>query len=307
MVMGMLLALGSMMLGADDNEYPEVGSAAWRHMFAVDPTERALPYAPLPEPDGDATRFDVVYHGELAGFDIGRIYLGVKTTPRVYDVDYTMEQRGIARWFSDGEAKSRARGKVEDGEIVEHYYFNHDFEAVDDQQYTELYRSEDSRRIRLWSNPTYNFWQPVDEETALGAIDPMAALINLGFLDEGTDGNPCDRTVKVFDGRRRFDLVMTPDGTETFRRRGRNRFEGKTWQCRLRQEKVGGYREKDMGDIDGHLWVYLAEVPAPFRTQTMAYVPVMVKARQGIFVAWLEGVNPTITAPNGRSVNLAQN
>ena len=69
---------------------------------------------------------------------------------------------------------------------------------------------------------------------------------------------------------------------------------------------AGAEQERKRGDIEGDLWVYLAEVPEPFRTEKFAYVPVMIKARQGIFTAWLEGENPTITAADGTSINLGK-
>ena len=99
---------------------------------------------------------------------------------------------------------------------------------------------------------------------------------------------------------------MTDEGEDWIRRGGSRRYEGYAYKCRLEQFKVAGYREKDRGDIEGDLWVYLADVPEEFRTNTFAYVPVMIVARRGWISARLEGKDPIITAPDGRSINLGE-
>ncbi len=288
---------------ASATDFPDKNSAAWQRLFAVDPVSSRLEVLPVSKP-ANAITYDVTLKGEIAGFDVGRVFLNTQSGPKGYAVDYRMEQRGIARWFSDAEARSHARGTFRDGEIDGHYYFNHDYERDDDQQYVQLYRAPQGRRIRLWTEPAYDFYEPVPEELALGAVDPMAALIALGFLDEGDGKSPCDRTVEVFDGRRRFDLVMFDDGTEDVRKGGKGRFSGFTHKCKLTQVKVAGYREKDKGDIDGDLWVYLAPVPGAVRTKTFSYVPVMIVAKRGIISARLEGKYPTITMPSGRKIEM---
>lgn len=291
---------------ASAEDYPPEGTDAWRRLFAVDPSETALPFMPVQKPS-DALTFSARYKGEIAGFDVGRVYIDVEASPDTYTVNYKMEQKGIARWFSDAEATSKARGTFDEaGLIAEHYYFNHDYEAADDQQFVEIYRPEHSRRMHLWTSPTYSFHQPVSETLAIGAVDPMAALLELGFLDNNEGGSPCDRTAKVFDGRRLFELVMKDEGVVNLRRRGKNLYEGKAYKCKLEQVKIAGYREGKRGDIEGDLWVYLTEVPTDVRTEHLSYVPVMIKARQGIFTAWLEGENPTITTPDGRTINMGK-
>ncbi len=285
------------------NDYPETGTDAWKSMFAVDVAPVKYAVNPIPSPEG-ATTYSVTYKGEIAGIHVGRVFLNVAVSEGGYEVGYKMEQKGIARWFSDAEAQANARGTFKGIDVDSHYYFNHDYERDDDQQYVELYRPSGGARIHLWTEPQYDFFEPVSEDLAVGAVDPMGALMSLGFpaVEEGQ--SPCDRTIKVFDGRRRFDLIMKDNGTERVRKGGKGRFSGMAYKCKLEQAKVAGYREKDKGDIDGDLWVYLSEVPNGFKSDTLSYVPVMIIAKRGILSARLEGKNPTITAPDGRSVNL---
>lgn len=283
--------------------YPDPGTPEWRELFAMDPVDERLKVVPIPQPK-NALTYSVTFKGEIAGFDVGRVFLDASVSPIGYAVKYKMEQEGIARWFSDAEATATARGTFENNKIVSHYYFNHDFESEDDQQYTEIYRPKGARRLHLYAAPEYNFYEPISEEIALGALDPMAALITMGFSAVPEGKSPCERIVPVIDGRKRFDLVMTDDGTDFIRKGGKGRFEGMSYKCKLVQIKVKGYREKDKGDIDGDLWIYLADVPEKFRSQNFSYIPVMVRAKQGLLTARLEGKYPMIITPDGKKHKL---
>ena len=297
------IALATVAVADDEGPFPEVGTEAWRSLFAVDPSPDPLGMSPFLIPDG--TRFETTMKGELAGFDVGRIFLNVMVSDEGYTVDYKMEQRGIARWFSDSEAEATASGMFGDGAaIVSHYYFNHDYDGEDKQQRTEIFRAEGSRRFRLWALPETRFRQPVSEEQAEGAVDPLAALVALAFTPVPRGQEPCDRRIPVLDGRRRFDLVLIPDGTEEVKKNGPGRFEGEAFRCRLEQHKIAGYKEKNRGDIEGDMWLYMVEVPAPLKTDTLAYVPVKMVAKQGIVGASLQAKTPRLIAADGTVTNL---
>lgn len=298
-----VLEIAAVPVLAQAGPYPETGTEAWRELFAVDPADDPLGVPPFSV--GRGTTYSTVLKGELAGFDIGHVILDVTVTDTGYSVDYKMEQKGIAKWFSDGEATSKASGLFgPDGRITSHYYFNHDYNNEDDQQRVELFRDAGQSRLRLWTLPEYTFREPVSEELAQGAIDPLAALVALAFQPVGRGEEPCERKVAVIDGRRRFDLVMHPDGYEYVRRNGPKRFEGDAWKCRLTQNKVAGYKENNRGDIDGEVWVYMIEVPKELQTDRLKYVPVRIVARSGIIGASLQAKRPTLIAADGTRVRL---
>lgn len=303
-----VLALGAAALAQDQEEqrfFPD--EPGWAERFAVDvqgtPLGSLEAVPPTPRPEG-AHRYQVTFKGEVAGFDMGRVFLDVAVAPNAYDLTYRMEQRGVARFFSDGSARARAAGTFEGRAIDGSYYYNHDFESEDDQQRVELYRPQGERRFRLWTEPEYWFYEPVTEDMALGATDPMGALVALAFVP-GTPGkNPCDRYAAVYDGRKRFDLRLRPEGAVQLKRGGKGRYEGEAYACTMSYTKIAGYRPKDRDDVEGEVTVYLAPVPARHRTATLAYVPVRVTARQGLFGASLEAKYPKITAPDGTVTEL---
>ncbi|MCQ8184308.1 DUF3108 domain-containing protein [Parvularcula maris] len=282
---------------------PDYGTEDWKALFAVDPS--ADPLGRTPFEIGQGMVYNTTLKGELAGLNIGRIFLTVTVTDTGYAVDYKMEQRGVARWFSDGEAEAKASGLfAETGGIKASYYYNHDYDGEDDQQRTELLRRPGEERYRLWSLPEYNLQRPVSPQQAKEAVDPLGALVALAFTPAGQGEDPCSRRVPVLDGRRRFDLVMEPDGMVEVKKNGPGRYKGEAFRCKLMQRKVAGYKEKNRGDIEGDIWVYLAEVPEEMRTERLAYVPVKIVARSGLIGASLQAKRPTLTSADGTSVEL---
>ena len=293
-----LLALGQASATDSGAPFPDTDSEAWKALFAVDVAEVPLGQAPFDI--GNGVRFETALIGHVAGFNVGYINLGVTVTDRGYRVDYKMVQQGVARWFSDGQAEAVAAGLFDDqANITTSYYLNHDYDGDDEQQRTELYHEAGSRRYHLWALPEYTFRQAVSEEEALGAVDPLAAIVALTFTPTGEGQHPCDRSVPVLDGKRRFDLVMVPDGTEKIRQRGPGRFEGQAIKCKLEQRKVAGYKENNRGDIEGDIWVYFVEVPEKFRTPVLRYAPVRISGRQGILGASLHAKRPRFIEADG--------
>ncbi|MBB4659239.1 DUF3108 domain-containing protein [Parvularcula dongshanensis] len=284
---------------------PQPGMAGFEEQFAVDVMAAPLNDSPLSAGPG-AYRFRTEFDGEILGLNVGRIFLTVAISDEGYEVAYRMEQRGIARFFDDGEAEAHAAGLFapRGTAIMASYYYNHDYDDPDDQQRVELYRAPGATRLRLWADPTYTFHQSVTEELALGAVDPMGALVALGFPETPEDVSPCERTVRVYDGRRRFDLFFRPAGEDTLKGDA-NEYGGPLSKCRMTMQKVAGYRPKDRAEVEGEVTVYLAPVPDAIRTPTFAYMPVRVTAKRGIFKAKLEAEDPAIETPDGEVIDLS--
>lgn len=89
---------------------------------------------------------------------------------------------------------------------------------------------------------------PVTEQHLEDVLDPLSAIMALS-LDSKED--PCRRTLSIFDGKRRFDLIFTP------RRRSSSNIV-----CRVRFVPISGHRrDQDGSVITGNAEVMLRRVP----------------------------------------------
>lgn len=78
---------------------------------------------------------------------------------------------------------------------------------------------------------------PATRAQKLEAVDDLSAFVAMAF--EG-GAQPCTRTVKVFDGRQRYDLAMTPNGAIRVDTRG---FRGQAQRCSVAYRPVAGFTD----------------------------------------------------------------
>jgi uncharacterized protein DUF3108 len=108
---------------------------------------------------------------------------------------------------------------------------------------------------------------PVTQEQLADVLDPLSAA----FLHTSS-GNPCDDTMKVFDGRLRFDLVLTPKRADQLPREAPTGLSGPAAVCTVTFVPIGGYKPdnaavKYLSQTD-QIEAWLVRLP-----QTTLYVP----------------------------------
>jgi Protein of unknown function (DUF3108) len=138
---------------------------------------------------------------------------------------------------------------------------------------------------------------PVTEEQLANVLDPLtAAFLSARSNGQRGDLDVCHQTVPVFDGRQRYDIVLTPkriDGVT----KGPADLSGPVAVCKVKFMPIGGYRPDNPGikfmTENEQIEVWLVSLP-----RTPLYVPYQ------IFVptAWGRG-SVTLTdikiSPNG--------
>ncbi len=89
---------------------------------------------------------------------------------------------------------------------------------------------------------------PVTEQQLEDVLDPLSAIMALS-LDQ--TGNPCQRTLSVFDGKHRFDLIFIP-----------KRKSSRNFVCGVRFVPISGHRKgEESSVITGNAEVTLRRVP----------------------------------------------
>ncbi|MEQ8266856.1 MAG: DUF3108 domain-containing protein [Parvibaculum sp.] len=161
--------------------------------------------------------------------------------------------------------------------------------------FTATEKNETKRRLIVYDTngtPELTFDPPLPpdehEETPplserKKTLDPVSAFL----LPVIGDGNPCDRTLPVFDGKRRYDLQLTYDGDDKVTTRD-NGYSGKAVRCKVRvMPRAGMQRAKLATSLrqrgDTLIWL------APVRDDQL-YIPVRVQLRTPIGAAILDVV-----------------
>jgi hypothetical protein len=150
----------------------------------------------------------------------------------------------MSRWSY----KASAEGRVEDGVQVSPEQFR-------------SFRSQRKRKRAL--NMDYDkagnvsvTAQPPQSELSANAVapefrpntlDPVSAMVGV-IATGGATG--CAGTFPVFDGRRRYDVIVTSNGIDTLQRSPRNMHTGEAEKCTILLRPIAGFeRDRDEEDF----------------------------------------------------------
>ncbi len=181
------------------------------------------------------------YNIAIAGIPVARAVFNTKLEKTRYAITGSVNTAGLADLIADIRAKTSVHGA-----------FQHD--SLRARKYELIYTS--GKRTRTY---TVNFsgsrvsstsispepkrpegWVPVTSRQLSQVLDPISGLI----FPEGR--KVCPRSLPIFDGETRMDLVLSPKGTRSFKAKG---YEGDVLVCSVRFVPKAGYR-KGRKDIE---------------------------------------------------------
>jgi len=80
---------------------------------------------------------------------------------------------------------------------------------------------------------------PLREQHLKGVLDPLSAIM---MLSRGSSANPCERRIPIFDGKERFDLVLSRKGEVQVTEQQPSGQPGVAYVCRVRYQPIAGYK-----------------------------------------------------------------
>ena len=80
---------------------------------------------------------------------------------------------------------------------------------------------------------------PLREDHLKGVVDPLTALL---VLSRGSNSNPCQRRIPVFDGRERFDLLFSYKGQVAVTEQAASGQPSVALMCRVRYLPIAGHK-----------------------------------------------------------------
>ncbi len=92
------------------------------------------------------------------------------------------------------------------------------------------------------SNPGGPKYVPLLPEHVAEALDPLTAVM---MFTRATSAAPCDRRMKIFDGKQRFDLILTPAGQQKVAETRPSGQPGVGFVCKVRYVPIAGYKNND--------------------------------------------------------------
>jgi hypothetical protein len=123
----------------------------------------------------------------------------------------------------------------------------------------------DSDAPVTFADPPYDTTTyPVTAEQKKEAVDPMSAITTILAGVHADAGHPCGTGARVFDGRRRYDVLFTYVKDEPVKL-SNGLFDGNAHLCQIHYNQVAGYKPKisGVGQALPQMFADFADFPAP--------------------------------------------
>lgn len=142
---------------------------------------------------------------------------------------------------------------------------------------------------------------PVKTDDLKSVFDPMTAILAISHT---SGGKPCERSIPVFDGKTRFNLVMSYKGTEKTADKRPSGLPSQLIVCNVKYVPVAGHKPKDFTNP----WVGYDKIEIALRPVPSAniFVPYRITVPTTIGSAIMSADKITITSADNAEIALSQ-
>jgi hypothetical protein len=243
-----------------------------------------------------ASNVDALYRISWLGAHIGDFRLKSTITNRQYSLQANADISIFFGTYTWEGATTSSGAMTASGPVPQNYMFRY---ATGGRRETVELRFQQKMVQDISINPPAfpgSRRVPITAAHLQNVVDPLSALVLLSQARSSRE-DACNKRLPIFDGRIRFDLVLSPKGTRTVSAAGRLR--GIAYVCSVRYVPVAGHKmgklsENDYatGNTGIEVWLvpvpeaglivpYYIQVPTPAGTASMVTVKFDVQTPAG--------------------------
>lgn len=187
---------------------------------------------------------DLVYKVYIGGFHVVDLQLDIGFAPEKYDVKARINSSGTIGRMFPWTMDANSRGRFSDAGVVVPASARQKNTWRGKERFIDLSFADGIARVdRMKPVPETDDRDKVPEALRTGAVDLTSAIMALiTQMDESAE---CRNSVPVFDGRRRYDLRVEPDGSDQLKPNRYSPFRGATTNCVVWIDKKAGFKRKD--------------------------------------------------------------
>lgn len=160
-----------------------------------------------------------------------------------YRLTARAQTRGIAAFLFNWRGETETIGRLDDGRVVPQRHISHG-KSPTRQRKVEMLYGEDGAvtSVTIDPEPDWSEVNPLPENADQGTIDPLSMITELAA--HFTDQQRCEAEYAVFDGRRRYDLMLGHLGERQVEPNADMVFSGNAMACEVSYEILGGDRKE---------------------------------------------------------------
>jgi len=196
------------------------------------------------QPAASETRdVDLSYKIYVGGFNVADLKIDMDLATGKYDIAARVQTTGMVGRLFPWWMKAYSRGAIA-GQGVMPVTAGQRNNWKGKERYIDLTFKDGVAEIdRIVPKPETDDRDRVPEAMRTGVVDLASAIV--AIIRKMDSSQPCEAEVSVFDGRRRYDLVVKPDGAEKLCASGYTPFVGETVNCLLSIRKKAGFKKND--------------------------------------------------------------
>ena len=211
--------------------------------FASDTAPAAATATPAAtaEPSASATpqnTIQLVWTVFLGGINLGTVGIKSNFSGDSYSAVSRLKTAGVVNSFYESVIDASSVGTVAGNAVHPQKYDSSYNGEKSDQRVSLAYAANG---IQLFSDPPYDVNRfPVSDEQKVGTVDPLSGIVYALAGISVTPQKRCGDTVRVFDGRRRYDVELKYIGTDKVSSSGG--YSGDTIKCEMQYKQVAGFK-----------------------------------------------------------------
>ncbi|OYU78146.1 MAG: hypothetical protein CFE32_02860 [Alphaproteobacteria bacterium PA3] len=228
---------------------------------------------------GQSRSVDISLRARIGPLELARGSFKVSLTQDSYTGEATYRTSGIAASFNNDAGVATVKGAIDDGQLKPRAFVNQETSGKK-RRITMAFagRSVDVTAAPMWGNMGF---PPATLAQKLESVDPVTGLMELSLVTGRDAGRACGGAVKIFDGKRRYDIRTQYVGVENV---STPAYKGPATYCRGTYTEVAGFNQKKPNETREpiRLEIWLADVG-----KMGVSVPVRMTGSKGIYTAVL--------------------
>ncbi len=240
-----------------------------------------------------------IYEVQFNGFNVGTFEFTSTTEGTSYALAGNASLSALAGLFK-WQGQTRAAGKLA-GDAVKPASFSMDYKGTSKSGSTKMGFTDDSVSSVLHDPPPKDKpgIVPVTPAHLKGVLDPLTAVMT---MSRGSSANPCGRRLPIYDGKQRFDLMLTYRGQMEVAEARPSGQPGLAHVCRVRYVPIAGHKiDQETRFMTGNSQIEIALRPIP---SANVFVPYDIKIPTMAGSARLVAKKITITTGTKQQIAL---
>jgi hypothetical protein len=194
----------------------------------------------MPGPAQADSRLEARYGASVAGLNVGRTDVVIVVGAAEYTSAASGRASGLLRTLLSGEGTLSTRGAVADNRLVPASFSAKTVGDDETSAVTITLEGGDAKDVTAETSDPDAERVPLTAEHRKGVVDPLSALlVPVGGTGAVVAAEACQRTLPIFDGRRRFDLTLSYKRIDQVKAKG---YAGPAVICAVAFRAIAGHR-----------------------------------------------------------------